>query len=86
MSMKENIEETTTREDLVIESANTLVNTILEGNNNLKVGVVSFSTNADVSLEGTINDANLVSDLSSDPQALTSAISNTVSYTHLCYC
>ena len=80
MSMKENIEETTTREDLVIESANTLVNTILEGNNNLKVGVVSFSTNADVSLEGTINDANLVSDLSSDPQALTSAISN-IQYT-----
>ena len=80
MSMKENIEETTTREDLVIESANTLVNTILEGNNNLKVGVVSFSTNADVSLEGTINDANLVSDLSSDPQALASAISN-IQYT-----
>ena len=80
MSMKENIEETTTREDLVIESANTLVNTILEGNDNLQVGVVSFSTNADVSLEGTINDANLVSDLSSDPQALTSAISN-IQYT-----
>ena len=80
MSMEEIVEGTTTREDLVIESANTLVNTILEGNNNLQVGVVSFSTNADVSLEGTIDDANLVSDLSSDPQALTSAISN-IQYT-----
>ena len=80
MSMEEIVEGTTTREDLVIESANTLVNTILEGNDNLQVGVVSFSTNADVSLEGTINDANLVSDLSSDPQALTSAISN-IQYT-----
>ena len=48
-SMEDIVEGTTTREDLVIESANTLVNTILEGNDNLKVGVVSFSTNADVS-------------------------------------
>ena len=80
MSMEDIVEGTTTREDLVIESANTLVNSILEGNDNLQVGVVSFSTNADVSLEGTINDANLVSDLSSDPQALVSAISN-IQYT-----
>ena len=80
MSMEETVEGTTTREDLVIESANTLVNTILDGNENLKVGVVSFSTNADVSLEGTINDANLVSDLSTDPQSLVSAISN-IQYT-----
>lgn len=79
-SMEDIVEGTTTREDLVIESANTLVNTILEGNDNLQVGVVSFSTNADVSLEGTINDASLVSDLSSDPQALVSAISN-IQYT-----
>ena len=80
MSMEETVEGTTTREDLVIESANTLVNTILDGNEHLKVGVVSFSTNADVSKEGTIEDANLVSDLSSDPQALVSAISN-IQYT-----
>ena len=80
MSMEETVEGTTTREDLVIESANTLVNTILDGNEHLKVGVVSFSTNADVSKEGTIEDANLVLDLSSDPQALVSAISN-IQYT-----
>lgn len=81
LSMEETVDDgTTTREELVIESANTLVNTILEGNDNLQVGVVSFSTNEDVSLEGTINDASLVSDLSSDPQALVSAISN-IQYT-----
>ena len=80
MSMEETVDGTTTREDLVIESANTLVNTILDGNEHLKVGIVSFSTNADVSKEGTIEDANLVSDLSSDPQALVSAISN-IQYT-----
>ena len=79
-SMEDIVEGTTTREDLVIESANTLVNSILEGNDNLKVGVVSFSTNTDVSKEGTIEDANLVSELSSDPQALTSAIAN-IQYT-----
>ena len=80
LSMEETVDGTTTREELVINSANTLVNTILEGNDNLQVGVVSFSTNTDVSLEGTINDASLVSDLSSDPQALVSAISN-IQYT-----
>ncbi len=81
LSMEETVDDgTTTREELVINSANTLVNTILEGNDNLQVGVVSFSTNEDVSLEGTINDASLVSDLSSDPQALVSAISN-IQYT-----
>ena len=76
LSMEETVDGTTTREELVIESATNLVNTILEGNENLKIGVVSFSTNTDVSLEGTIEDANLVSDLSDDPQALVSAISN----------
>ena len=76
LSMEETVDGTTTREELVIESATNLVNTILEGNENLKIGVVSFSTNTDVSLEGTIEDANLVSDLSDDPQALFSAISN----------
>ena len=80
MSMKETVDGATTREDLVIESANALVNTILTDNENLSVGVVSFSTNTDVSLEGTIDDANLVSDLSSDPKALTSAISH-IEYT-----
>ena len=79
-SMEEIVEGTTTREDLVIESASTLVNTILSGNDNLQVGVVSFSTNADVSKEGTIEDASLVSNLSSDPQSLVSAISN-IQYT-----
>ncbi len=79
-SMDDIVEGTTTRKDLVIKSANTLVNNILKGNDNLKIGVVSFSTNEDVSLEGTLNDANLVSDLSTDPQSLTSAISN-IQYT-----
>ena len=79
-SMEDTVDGSTTRQDLVIESAKTLVNTILDGNENLKVGVVSFSTNEDVSKEGTIEDANLVSDLSSNSEALISAISN-IQYT-----
>lgn len=79
-SMEDAVDGETTREDLVIESAKTLVNMILDGNEHLKVGAVSFSTNSDVSKEGTIEDASLVSDLSSDPNTLNSAISN-IQYT-----
>ena len=44
----------TTREDLVVNSAKTLVSKLLKDNDNLKIGVVSFSSNTDVSKEGTI--------------------------------
>lgn len=75
-SMTHIVEGTTTRYDLIIESATTLINSLLENNTNLKIGVVSFSSNTDISKEGTIEDASLVSDLSSDPEAINSAISN----------
>ena len=75
-SMTHIVEGTTTRYDSIIESATTLINSILENNTNLKIGVVSFSSNTDYSKEGTIEDASLVSDLSSDPEAINSAISN----------
>lgn len=75
-SMTHEVEGTTTRYDLIIESATTLINSILKNNTNLKIGVVSFSSNSDTSKEGTIKDANLVSDLSSNPEAINSAISN----------
>lgn len=80
-SMKDTVSGTTsTREDLVIKSAQTLVNTILKDNKNLKVGAVSFSTNSDVSKEGTLEDASLVSALSSDLTTVDNAISN-IQYT-----
>lgn len=66
----------TTRYDLILESASTLINSLLDGNDNLKIGVVRFSSNLDATKEGTLEDASLVSDLSSDPEALNSAISN----------
>lgn len=66
----------TTREELVVNSAKTLVNNLLKDNNNLKIGVVSFSSNTDVSKEGTIEDASLISQLSSDVAKLNNSISN----------
>ena len=66
----------TTREELVITSAKTLVNNLLKDNENLKIGVVSFSSNIDVSKEGTIEDASLVSELSNDATKLNNSISN----------
>lgn len=75
-SMLDKVTETQTREDLVIDSAKTLINNLLEDNTKLKIGIVSFSTNTEVSKEGTIEDAKLISDLSNDVTALTSAVSN----------
>ena len=65
-----------TRKYLIFESAKTLVSNLLEGNDNLQVGIVSFSSNTDVSQEATAADANLVSNLSSDANTLNSAIDN----------
>ena len=64
------------RKDLVFNSANTLVKSLLENNSDLKIGVVSFSSNVDVSKEGTLEDAFLVSELSADATALSTAITN----------
>ena len=69
-------EQSQSRKDLIFESAKTLVSNLLEGNDNLQVGIVSFSSNADVSKEATLEDANIVSPLSNDATELNNAISN----------
>ena len=74
-SMETEISEGKTRKDLIFNSAKKLVSNLLEDNESLKIGIVSFSTNIDVSKEGTIEDANLVSTLSNDASTLTNAIS-----------
>lgn len=75
-SMTDKVTETKTREDLVIDSAKTLIKNLLEDNTKLKIGVVSFSTNTDVSKEGTIEDAKLISDLSNNTEKLITSVSN----------
>ena len=64
------------RKDLVFKSAQALVSNLLEDNSQLQIGVVSFSTNTDVSKEATIEDASIVSSLNNSATELNNAISN----------
>ena len=75
-SMLDKVSDTKTREDLVLESAQTLITNLLKNNSELKIGVVSFSTNSDISKEGTSEDAKLISNLTNDYSKLKTAISN----------
>lgn len=75
-SMKLETTEGKIRKDLIFNSAKKLISNLLENNEELKIGVVSFSTNTDISKEGTIEDASVVSGLSNDINTLTNAISN----------
>ena len=75
-SMKNEVSRSAIRRDLVYKASETLLNKALENNNDLKVSIVSFSSNSDVSQEATLADATLVSPLSSDLTSLTNALSN----------
>ena len=75
-SMLDKVSDTKTREELVLESAQTLITNLLKDNSELKIGVVSFSTNSDVTKEGTAEDAKLISNLTNDSSKLKTAISN----------
>ena len=73
-------EQTTTRKDLIFESAKTLISNLLEGNDSLQIGIVSFSSYynpenpGDVSQEGTSADASVVSDFSNNSSDLNTSI------------
>ena len=90
-SMDTIVEGTTTRKDLVLDSANKLVESLLKVNSNLKIGVVTFSTGTETDDEGhlitgTEADAQKVCDLTTDLSELTtsiSAIGGTGQYTNL---
>lgn len=90
-SMDTIVEGTTTRKDLVLDSANKLVESLLKVNSNLKIGVVTFSTGTETDSEshlitGTEADAQKVCDLTTDLSKLTtsiSAIEGTGQYTNL---
>lgn len=75
-SMNNEVEGGEIRSDLVYEAAKTLVSKLLEDNTNLDIGIVSFSSNTEQSLEGTIQDATLVTPLSNEVDTLTTAISD----------
>ena len=77
-SMVKNTINGVTRKQLVINSANTLVDKLFEANENAKVGIVSFSSLDSIKgeTEGTINDAQLVLTLNSSKTDVKSAISS----------
>lgn len=64
----------TTRKQLIFDSAKTVITNLLKDNKDLKISVVSFSTNTTASKEGTTEDATLVSGLSNSSSILTNAI------------
>lgn len=75
-SMNDELSDGKTRYEAITSSANTLVENLLKDNDNLKIGVISFSSNTDVSKEGTIEDAKLISEFTNDADALKYAIDN----------
>lgn len=91
-SMDEIVEGTTTRKDLVLNSANKLVENLLKVNpTSLEIGVVTFSTGTEKNeqgylITGTEADAQKVCDFTNDLTTLTSkisAIEGTGQYTNL---
>ena len=91
-SMDEIVEGTTTRKDLVLNSANKLVESLLKANpTSLKIGVVTFSTGTEKDengyvITGTEKDAQKVCDFTNDLNTLKgkiSAIEGTGQYTNL---
>lgn len=75
-SMNSTVSDNKTRKELIFESAKNLVSTLLKDNDSLKIGIVSFSSNPDVSKEATLEDAFDVCKLTDNATELTNAISN----------
>ena len=91
-SMDEIVDETTTRKDVVLNSANKLVENLLKANStSLKIGVVTFSTGTEKNdvgylITGTEADAQKICNFTNDLATLTSkisAIEGTGQYTNL---
>ena len=76
LSMRQNFvdtDKTTTRLKEVTDSAKKLANKLFE-NENMKIAVVSFSTNPTVAKEGTLSDAKLITKLTSNNEDVLSSI------------
>lgn len=86
-SMNDKVSETLTRKDLVLNSANKLVENLLGLNSTtLKIGVITFSSSNTASEMGTEEDAKIVSEFTNDFSTLKSkisAIEGTGAYTDL---
>ena len=75
-SMEDLVQEGVTRKNLIFNSAKTLLTNALKDNDSLKVAISTFSTNTDVSKEGTIEDAQKEIELTNDLDSLLTTIDN----------
>lgn len=74
-SMTENnLEDGRTRKEAVFTAAKTLARKMLQTQSSMKIGIVSFSTNSDISKEGTYEDANYVLAPTENINEITAAI------------
>lgn len=72
-------DKTTTRKQLVLDSASQLVDKLLSSNSDIKIGVVEFATSTDVSKKGTEDDAKAITPaLTNQKSDIVSAL-NTIS-------
>ena len=76
LSLREQVSETETRKDVIYNSAKELATKLHNADPDFKIGVVSFSSNSDISKEGTIEDATLMQALTTDHSKILQAVDN----------
>lgn len=73
-SMETEVSDGKTRKDVIFEASKSLIAKLLEDNDKLKIGIIGFSSNTDLSKEGTIEDAAITAALTNDLATLNTSI------------
>ena len=76
LSLNEKVSDTETRKDLIYNSAKQLATKLNASDPEFKIGVICFSSNSDVTKEGTIEDATLMQTLTTENSDILKAIEN----------
>ena len=76
LSLREQVSETETRKDIIYAAAKELSTKLHTADPDFKIGVISFSSNSDISKEGTLEDATLMQTLTTDNSKIISAVDN----------
>lgn len=76
LSLNEKVSDTETRKDLIYNSAKQLATKLNASDPEFKIGVICFSSNSDVTKEGTIEDATLMQTLTTENSDVLEAIEN----------
>lgn len=76
LSLREQVSETETRKDVIYNAAKELSTKLHTADSDFKIGVISFSSNSDITKEGTIEDATLMQSLTTDNSKILEAVDN----------